>query len=255
MAEQLTPFEHRLTETIRHHIEGWRAKISRDFSVSAFETELKALGNDPVYQRFGLDCPDYVLVRLIGRMSISVGRRLGEIYDKMPRFVAAARFNLSPQQVAEVFDGLELDIALRTNYLGEADQKFIKALIAQVDPGEYDGIGIEIRYNFNPNDSSRLRKDVDVVNKLKANGLLPVYLIFSAISPREEAIARLTRAGWIFRQGDQALAFMQSLLGVDVMSILNNPALSSPIRQEMKALMKSIFTSEAMLARAAHLAE
>lgn len=46
-------------------------------------------------------------------MSVSVGRRLDEIYDKIPRFVAAARFDLSPEQVAEKFHDLELDIGLR----------------------------------------------------------------------------------------------------------------------------------------------
>jgi hypothetical protein len=248
MAEELSAFEARVLDAIRHHIEGWRAKIARDFSKEAYDTELGALHNDPVYQRFGLDSPEYVLVRLIGRMSISVGRRLGEIYDKMPRFVAAARFRLTPDQVAEVFDGLELDIALRKKIMSKADAAFITDFVQKIDGGEYDGLGIEIRYNFNPNDSARLRKDVDVVNKLKAHGLLPIYLIFSAISPRDEAIARLTRAGWIFKQGEEALGFMTALLGTDVMSVLDNPTLSVEIKRHMRQLMKAIFKSEAMRA-------
>ena len=59
-------------------------------------------------------------------MSISVGRRLGEIYDKLPRFVACARFNLNPGDVAEKFDGLELDVGLRFTRLVPHDVEHIK---------------------------------------------------------------------------------------------------------------------------------
>ena len=245
MAGAPTVFEERFLTALSHHLDGWNAKVVRDFSEAAYLKELAALRSDPVYERFGFDCGEYVLVRLVGRMSISVGRRLGEIYDKVPRFVAAARFNITPDQVAEVFDGLELDIALRHKLLNDSDQAHITRLIATYTKTKYAGMGIEIRYNFNPNDSSRLRKDESVVSKLKAQGLFPIYLIFSFISPREEAIARLTRAGWLFLQGDDALEFAETLFGINIMSVLDNPKISAEVKSKTNAIMRSIFTSEA----------
>jgi hypothetical protein len=241
-----TVFEQRFLSALNHHLEGLKAKVERDFSESAYLKELNALRGDPVYERFGFDCGEYVLVRLIGRMSISVGRRLGEIYDKVPRFVAAARFNITADQVAEVFDGLELDISLRYSLLSPSDRAHITQLISPYTREKVAGVGIEIRYNFNPNDSSRLRKDVDVVSKLKAQNLFPVYLTFSSISPRDEAIARLKRAGWIFLQGEEALSFANNLFGVNIMSVLDKPEISKQVKAKTTAIMQSIFTSPAV---------
>ncbi|MHB8523462.1 MAG: hypothetical protein ACYDH9_22265 [Limisphaerales bacterium] len=130
-------------------------------------------------------------------MSISIGRRLGEIYDKIPRFVAAARFNVPEKDVAPMLKNLELDIGLRFSKLSAADVQHIKSVAKKFTgkSAEGKGIGIEIRYNFNPNDSARLRKDCDMARYVRGEGFFPIYLVFSGISPRAEAIARLTRAG------------------------------------------------------------
>jgi hypothetical protein len=239
-------FEDRFVAALNHHLDGWEAKVLRDFSSEAYATELAALRGDPVYEPFGLDCAEYVLIRLIGRMSISVGRRLGEIYDKLPRIVAAARFGLQSEQVAEKFGGLELDIGLRVaNLATEEDRAHLQSHIKRFSNESHSGIGIEIRYNFNPNDSARLRKDVDMAAKLKEAGLLPVYLIFSAISPRDEAIARLQRGGWHFRQGNEALTFAHELLGVDLMSVMKNEHIATKIKERMRRMVRSIYASDA----------
>ncbi|MGF1480945.1 MAG: hypothetical protein ACFB4I_15905 [Cyanophyceae cyanobacterium] len=199
MSDAETPsniVEQRFLNILKSHIQGWETKIQNDFSAQNYQRELQKLKSDPVYSKFALDCPEYVLVRLIGRMSISVGRRLGEIYDKLPRFVASARFNITPEQVAEKFNGLELDIGLRFASVSDKDENYIRETLQNFgfSDSKTDGVGIEIRYNFNPNDSARLRKDVSVVGHLKAANSFPMYLIYSAISPRDDAIGRLTRA-------------------------------------------------------------
>lgn len=144
-----------------------------------------------------------------------------------------------------MFDGLELDIALRSNLISADDKAHLERLTARMSGDTYSGIGIEIRYNFNPNDSSRLRKDVDVAAKLKAAGLFPVYLIFSSLSPRDDAIARLKRGGWFFLQGAEALDFLKELLGVDISSVLSDPVIAAETQKRTNEIMKSIFTSEA----------
>jgi hypothetical protein len=180
-------------------------------------------------------------------MSISIGRRLGEIYDKIPRFVASARFGVTPDQVAEKFDGLELDIGLRYKEVSEDDQKHLENTIKGLggDPEKFKGIGIEIRYNFNPNDSSRLRKDCDMADKLKEAGLFPMYLIYSAISPRDEAIARLTRAGWMFLQGKDASDFTTNLFAIDFMATMENEKVWGEVKAEVREIMRGIFESKA----------
>lgn len=246
-AAQLNVIERRFLDAVKHHIQGWKTKIENDFGHDSYIAELEGLKSDPVYSKFGFDIPEYVLVRLIGRMSISVGRRLGEIYDKLPRFVAAARFNVTPQQVAEKFDGLELDIGLRYSLLGDADIRHVKQVVGRFQGGaaESKGIGIEIRYNFNPNDSARLRKDVALAGYLKAKGLAPIYLIYSSISPRDEAISRLTRGGWFFLQGHAASNFTTELFGTDFLALLERNDVREEIHDEVRSIMRSIFSSTA----------
>ncbi|HQG26944.1 MAG TPA: hypothetical protein PLY73_00180 [Candidatus Ozemobacteraceae bacterium] len=242
--------QRRFLAEIRHHLSGLREKIVSDFSEEEFDRELAALDSDPVYSKFALNCPEYVLVRFMGRISISIGRRLGEIYDKIPRFVAAARFSLTPAQVAPKFHGLELDVCLPFDRISSQDKEHVKAIVNRylnLQPAR-NGVGIEIRYNFNPNDSSRLRKDVNMAEHLTENNLLPVYLIYSSISPRDEAIARLTRAGWKFLIGDTALSFSRDLLGFDSNAILETDAIRAEIRSEMQGILQEIFTSHAFSA-------
>lgn len=63
-----------------------------------------------------------------------------------------------------------------------------------------------------------------MAEKLVQNHLTPIYLIFSSISPRDEAIARLKRAGWAFIVGQPGLDFATELLGMNLSSILDRPA-------------------------------
>ena len=121
--------EVKFLEALRHHLAGWRAKVAADFSLEGYTKELKGLEGDSLYPQFAFDCPEYVLVRLMGRMSISIGRRLGEIYDKIPRFVAAARFNIPEEDVAPMMENLELDIGLRFSQVSQPDAQHIKSII------------------------------------------------------------------------------------------------------------------------------
>jgi hypothetical protein len=116
----------RFLEELRHHSSGWLEKATADFSKKSFEAELADLRGDPVYRDFGFASPEYALIRLMGRSSISIGRRLGEIYDKIPRFLAQARFDLSPDSVAPKLDGLILDICIPMKELSEKDRGHVQ---------------------------------------------------------------------------------------------------------------------------------
>lgn len=228
---------------LRHHLQGWRDKVEADFCEDAHGVELASLSSDPVYSRFHLHSPQYVLIRLMGRMSISIGRRLGELYDKIPRIAAQARYSLQQDQVVIKFKGLELDVGLTLADLSRADQKHLSEVChrhANVDLSGYRGLAIEIRYNFNPNDSSRLRKDVQLAELLRESGYYPMYLVFAENSPRDEALARLTRAGWHFIVGRSALSFMADVVGFDISSVLDRPDVSAEIKREIDALSASI---------------
>jgi hypothetical protein len=238
-------FEERFIGVIRHQLNGLSNKVIADFSKENYDYEMKALESDPVYSKFAFDRAEYVLIRFMGRISISVGRRLGEIYDKVPRFVAAARFNLMPEQIAPTLDGLELDIGLKFSELVEADQKHLVETFKKYTNNDLDmtGLGIEIRYNFNPNDSSRLRKDVQMGELLVAAGLKPTYLIFSSISPRQDAISRLTATGWTFLIGESAIKFISELLGMDIQSVLDKPLIKEEIKKMVDQIMSDLVKS------------
>lgn len=233
---------------LRQHLVGLRAKIEHDFSEESFQTELASLQGDPVYSKFAFDSPEYVVVRLVGRVSISIGRRLGAIYDTMPRFAAAARFGLAPSDVAPKLSGLELDVGLRLELLSDVDAEHVRLVAKELlgvalDEVAPNGLGIEIRYNFNPNDSARLRKDVQMAEYLQAEGLLPIYLVFSSLSPRMDAIARLGRAGWAILQGQEAIDFAHRLLDLDLAWILDDPEIKDELLKEVQGAMGAMVNS------------
>lgn len=239
----------RFLHELRHHLSGWKAKAQRDFSRESFQNELKSLANDPVYSRFHLAHPDYVFIRLMGRMSVSIGRRLGEIYDKIPRMAAQARYGLSHDKVAVRFQTLELDLCIRLQDLGSDDCPHLSRVVRKhfnVDLAHFTGVGAEIRYNFNPNDSARLRKDKAMAGYLRTAGLYPVYLVFAENSPRlRDAIASLKRAGWHFLIGRAALAFMTDLVGFDISNVLDRPEISNEVKEQIGRLLLSIRDSYA----------
>ena len=246
MSEEL--IEARFLELLNRAYEGWQQKIEADFSAGAFAHELELLESDDLYSTFGLATPEYVLIRLMGRMSISIGRRLGELYDNLPKYVASERFGITPAQVARKVSGLNLDVCIPTAELLTEDQEAVTACALthlDVDITEMAGLGIEIRYNFNPNDSARLRKDVAMADGLVEQDLVPVYLVFSAISPREDAIRRLRNAGWRFLIADQASSFTKDLLGLDLAVLFNDPKVRKIVANGVDGMMASLFGSAA----------
>ena len=241
--------QERFLKELRHHFQGWLTKVTQDLSEERFRAEIKSLAEDSVYRSFGLATAEYALVRMMGRLSISIGRRLGEIYDKIPRFVTQARFNLTAADVAPRIDGkLELDVCVPLSKLNDADLAHVREVVRyRLSPAaSYTALAIEIRYNFNPNDSSRLRKDVQMAELLLAQKMFPVYLIFSTISPRDEAIARLKRAGWTFLVGTQAADFMNDLIQMDIETILSSEDIRNEVALEMDRIMRTVYVSFGM---------
>lgn len=249
--EELKATKERFLKELRHHFQGWHEKVAKDFSAASFAEEQRLLAKDPVYSAFGFASPEYVLVRLMGRVSISIGRRLGEIYDKIPRFVAQARFKLDADTVGpKIKDKLLLDVCVPLKKLSKEDGEHVAGVTKKHLPAANhpNGLGIEVRYNFNPNDSSRLRKDEDMAGLLQAEGLVPIYLVFCTISPRDEAIARLKRAGWTFLVGEEAVNFMRDLVGMDLGVILDSPEVKAEVTAEVAKLMSAIYESEVVKA-------
>ena len=246
----------RFLEELRHHMAGWVAKAREDMSANAYAQELASLRGDLLYSNFGFAIPEYVLIRLMGRMSISIGRRLGEIYDKVQRFVVARRLGLSDEQATGEYgpNNLRLDIRVPMDPLNADDEEHVRTVTARHLP-DLDltgGLAIEVRYNFNPNDNARLRKDASFPPLLQAENLAPIYLVFSGISPRIEAIARLRRSGWTFLIGEGASNYMTELTGIDLQGILNEPAVRAEVDREVASFMTAIYDSPAFRAVGSH---
>ena len=85
-----------------------------------------------------------------------------------------------------------------------------------------------------------------MVELLRDQSLVPIYLIFSTISPRHEAIARLSRAGWIFLVGDAASGFMKDLIGMNFEEILETEEVRTEIQQRMRRIMRVLYESAAV---------
>ena len=123
-------------------------------SANAYAQEFASLRGDLLYSNFGFAIPEYVLIRRMGRMSISIGRRLGEIYDKVQRFVVARRLGLSDEQATGEYgpNDLRLDIRVPIDLLNADDEEQVRPVTERHLP-DLDltgGLAIEVRYNFNP---------------------------------------------------------------------------------------------------------
>lgn len=234
---------------LRSQLSGLHKKVLEDFSVSSYDSELALLSSDPIYSQFFLNSPDYVNVRLMGRISISIGRRIGEIYDKVPRILAINKYGITQEQVTPRISGLELDVCLRVSQLLPQDAKYVSDVYKKYlnETLTANGLGIEIRYNFNPNDSSRLRKDCQMAKNLIENGLTPIYIVFSSISPRDDAIKRLEGAGWKFLVGQDAHNFSNEIFGLDIGAIFNRPEIKQEIESKINAIMSSLKSSHSFL--------
>jgi acyl carrier protein phosphodiesterase len=241
--------ENILTQMIDEHLTGLHQKIIDDFRTESFVKEIDDLTNDPVYRDFGLGSPDYALIRKVGRISISIGRRLGEIYDKIPRVIAQNAFDLVPEQVAPILGGkLELDTCIDFSLLRDTDRQHSQNVLQQFLGIKNDnGIGIEIRYNFNPNDSSRLRKDEDMARLILAKQFVPIYLVFSSISPRDEAMARLSRVGWHFLIGTHAYSFIDNLYRINFSNLFKTEKIALVVKKHINDIMRTLYTSEPFL--------
>jgi hypothetical protein len=237
--------ERNLIQTIRRHFEELHEKIVSEFSDLKFDKELGDLRDDPVYSLWNFDREEYVLVRKIGRISISIGRRLGDIYDKLVREAIKSRFNLTQEQVAPKFGTtnlIELDARIAFNQINDVEKTRIQSIISSYCEkfDEIDGLGIEVRYNFNPNDSARLRKDVAMCELLEDNNLFPIFLIFSTSSPRQDAIGRLTRTGWLFFIGDESYNFLKEITKFDFKRFLIRDDIKQIIVEESDRIFKSL---------------
>ena len=239
--------EEKLIQQLDHHLNGLKEKINNDFNQEAFNIEINALKSDSLYKNFHLASKEYALIRLMGRISVSIGRRLGEIYDKIPRLIAQYAFDIPEDRIAPKMGGkLELDICLPFDVINQRNRQHINEVIKKYADNQYkNGVGIEIRYNFNPNDSSRLRKDVDMVKYLIDEKLTPIYMIYSSISPRDEAIARLKRAGWQFVVGEAAFNFSKELFKIDISKVFEKNSVNSEIKIKIKEIMETLFLSYA----------
>lgn len=240
--------EDRFIEIVRQQLKGLSKKVENEFSQKNYEKELLELTEDPVFSKFSFNTAEYVLIRFMGRISISIGRRLGHIYEKVPRYAAAARFHLSPKDIAPKFNKLELDVGLDFSKITSQDISRIKKLYKKYfdDREHKKGIGIEIRYRFSPNDNARITKDVNMGKYLANAGLTPVYLIFSSDIKRfKDAIPRLRKSGWSFLAGEKAIEFINELLLLDIQSLLDEPAIKDEIKKVIDEILKNLVSSHA----------
>lgn len=230
-----------IIQELNNQLDGLIEK-SLDFNKDNFQRELSLLKSDTLYPTFNLDTVEYTVIRLMGRMSISIGRRLGELYDTIPRNLAMHRYDLNKQQVSPLYNGLAVDVCLSKDFIEITKFYFIETAYLHYFCNKLctNGLGIEIRYNFNPNDSSRLRKDCVMAQEILSHQLTPIYLVYSSISPRDEAIARLQRSGWNFLIGQRALDFSSEILGLDVSTIWRNQKIKNVIHSKINEMMNNI---------------
>ena len=226
------------------HFEELLQKIENEFDNNNFNLELHNLKVDPVYSLWHFDRKEYVLIRKMGRISISIGRRLGDVYDKVIREAIMARFDLTLDQVAPKLGdkpSIEIDAKIGFNDINKNEIRRIKKVARSTFlkiPRQYEGLGIECRYNFNPNDSARLRKDLRMYELVANSNLIPIFLVFSTSSPRQDAINRLSKTGWKFLIGNDSYKFLKNIVEFDFKTFLK----SKQIQSIMKDNSNKIFT-------------
>ena len=197
------------------------------------------IAEDPAFSSFGFTDDRYVVARIGGNLITSLHRKIGDMYEEIFRYLLQCRFDLSAADIS-----FKVDVQIGSRIQARSTDGLLpKHCISRLNlplPRGWakgaEGMAFEVRSCYQIGDSKRIQADWDMALKLKAEGIVPVMLIFCNTSLKSPVV-RL-RKSWTLFEGTATFDFVKALTQFDLFSFMqkHKDQLSAPVAEALAKL-------------------
>ncbi len=204
----------------------------------------KLFAADPVWSLFGMATAEFLRYRYVGNYYTSIFRKMGDMYELFTQRIIGDCLKLTPAQMTYTYAlavpgatqqrSLDARVAL-DDIADPVARKRIVALFDRLAPRHMEKAAIEVRCCYQIGDSKRIQADVHAATHARAEGYLPIMLVFCSTS-LPSPVARLS-AHWHLFEGPHAYRFLHELTDFDLFGTLRG------LQPELEAKMRKVIAT------------
>jgi hypothetical protein len=184
--------------------------------------------NDPLYNIFGLDSPEYVGATLAGGSITSIHRKLGDIFEGSVKVIFMDMLAQTAEQITystiimsgDTSETRSADAYLLFDRLPEEARARIQTycvnelgLLTSNPQINLVGVGMEVRHCYQTGDSKRTQADEALARHFLVSGVLPIMPLFCNQS--NPGIVRRYRSVWVIKEGLDSYNMVKEFSGYD----------------------------------------
>lgn len=240
-----------IEKTVREIIFHELTRMKTDEDVTEDLAYLK-IENDLLADVFLLNAPSIVQMKLGGRITTSIHRKVGDACEKATRAIIGIVYSIKPERLVaermvtiDLGDGRteqvtrKIDVLLKAENLDAIKKQKLLAIIPQfsteflsnvgvretyrgydLSKAYFTGVGIEVRHAYQSADSKRVQGDKSLAELFIKERLLPVMLIYSGLV--NWSVINAYKRYWLVKVGNNAFDFIKDTTGIDFGGILRS---------------------------------
>jgi len=207
--------------------------------------------NDPLFNIFGLDSPEYVGATLAGGSITSIHRKLGDIFEGSVKTIFMDTLGQTAEQVTystiirsgEKSETRSADAYLLFERLPKDARDRIAAyclnelkLLTASPQINLVGVGMEVPHCYQTGDSKRTQADEALAGHFLVSGVLPLMPLFCNQS--NPSIIQRYRSVWVIKEGRDSYNMIKEFSGYDFLGFqMRN---RDDFRNPVLAMLRSI---------------
>lgn len=209
--------------------------------------------NDPLFNIFGLDSPEYVGATLAGGSITSIHRKLGDIFEGSVKTIFMDTLGQTAEQVTystiimsgETSETRSADAYLLFERLPEEARTRIQAyclyelrLLTSSPQINLVGVGMEVRHCYQTGDSKRTQADEALARHFLVSGILPIMPLFCTQS--NPGIVKRYRSVWVIKEGRDSYDMVKAFSGYDFLDfqMRNREDFRLPVLTMLRSITK-----------------
>lgn len=208
---------------------------------------------DPLFNIFGLDSPEYVGATLAGGSITSIHRKLGDVFEGSVKTIFMDMLGQAAEHVTYstiIMSGTasetrSADAFLLFERLHEEARQRIRAycanelgLLTSSPQVSLVGVGMEIRHCYQTGDSKRRQADEALARHFLVSGILPIMPLFCNQS--NPSIVKRYRSFWVIKEGRDSYEMIKEFSGYDLLDfqMRNRDDFRAPILTMLRSITK-----------------